>query len=135
MRTHDLDRRRIHDSGWRALVRRVPPQVVVGALAIAAVVLAFAYRPSETSEGSKADPTAARPTVAPAAIVSLPTAVPSPAPQQERTHVVASGDTLTGIAQKYYGDASKWSKVFEANRDVLPSSNSLQIGQKLKIPD
>jgi nucleoid-associated protein YgaU len=47
---------------------------------------------------------------------------------------VTSGDTLTSIAQKYYGDASKWEKVFDANRDTLPSSNALQVGQKLKIP-
>ncbi len=135
MHIHDLDRRRIQGSGWRALTSRIPPQVAVGAVAIAAIVLAFAFRSSASPEGTASNPSVARPTAAPAAVLSVPTTLPSPTPKQERIHVVASGDTLTGIAQKFYGDASKWSKIFEANRDVLPSSNSLQIGQKLKIPD
>jgi nucleoid-associated protein YgaU len=135
MRTHNLERRRNQGSGWRALAGHVPLQVAVGAVAIAAIVLAFVFRAGESPQVSKASPTAARPTIAPAVVVTPPTQTPTPAPQQERIHVVAAGDTLTGIAQKYYGDASKWNKIFEANRDILPSSNSLQIGQKLKIPE
>lgn len=134
MRTRDLERRRIQRSGWLALVRRMPPQVLLGAVALAAVVLALAFRGDEGTESSKAS-SAAKPTVAPAAVISPPTAPPTAAPKEERVHTVAAGDTLTGIAQKYYGDASKWNKIFEANRDVLPSSNSLQLGQKLKIPE
>lgn len=134
MSIRDLERRRIRDSGWRAWIRRLPPQVSIGALAVVAIVLALAFRSVESSDGSKANPAATRPT-ATAAAIAQPTSVPSPSPRPERIHVVASGDTLTSLAQKYYGDASKWNKIFEANRDVLPSSNSLQIGQKLKIPE
>ncbi len=140
MRTRDLERRHSQPPTLRlliqrALAKRSSVQIIVGALAIAAIVLAFAARSAETPQGTKAGDAAGRPTVAPAAVVSLPTTVPSPTAKQEQTHVVASGDTLTGIAQKYYGDASKWNRIFEANRDVLPSSNSLQIGQKLRIPE
>jgi nucleoid-associated protein YgaU len=49
-----------------------------------------------------------------------------------RIHVVRKGDTLSGLAQKYYGDGSKWEKILEANRSV--SYTNLRPGQKLTIP-
>jgi nucleoid-associated protein YgaU len=56
-------------------------------------------------------------------------------PRTERYHMVAAGDTLGHIAQKYYGQASQYMKIFEANRDVLDDPNLIKVGQKLKIPD
>jgi nucleoid-associated protein YgaU len=49
-------------------------------------------------------------------------------------HVVVKGDTLSKIAQQYYGDAALYPKIFEANRDVLKDPNKIGIGQKLRIP-
>jgi len=49
-------------------------------------------------------------------------------------HVVQSGDTLSKIAQKYYGDASLYTQIFQANRDVLSDPNKISPGQKLRIP-
>lgn len=51
-----------------------------------------------------------------------------------RTHVVADGETLTAIAFRYYGRASLWTRIFDANRDVLPNENDLKIGMQLRIP-
>ena len=51
-----------------------------------------------------------------------------------QTYVVQSGDTLSKIAQKYYGDASLYPKIFQANRDVLSDPNKISPGQKLRIP-
>lgn len=51
-----------------------------------------------------------------------------------QTHVVVPGDTLSKIAQKYYGDASLYPKIFQANRDVLSDPNKISPGQKLRIP-
>jgi len=51
-----------------------------------------------------------------------------------QTHVVQSGDTLSKIAEKYYGDASLYPKIFQANRDVLSDPNKISPGQKLRIP-
>jgi nucleoid-associated protein YgaU len=63
---------------------------------------------------------------------------PAPAPAADnpytQTHVVVSGDTLSKIAQKYYGDASLYTKIFQANRDVLSDPNKISPGQKLRIP-
>jgi tetratricopeptide (TPR) repeat protein len=51
-----------------------------------------------------------------------------------RTHTVAKGDTLFSLAQKYYGNRSKWRDIYAANRDVLPNETALKPGMQLKIP-
>ena len=53
---------------------------------------------------------------------------------EHRLHDVVSGDTLSGLAKKYYGDASKYHTIFEANRDQLNDPDKIRVGQKLKIP-
>ena len=52
----------------------------------------------------------------------------------ETIHVVVSGDTLGAIARKYYGKASMYMKIFEANKDVLKNPDVIKPGQKLRIP-
>ncbi len=44
------------------------------------------------------------------------------------------GDTLSAIAKKYYGDASKYPKIFEANKPMLSDPDKIYPGQKLRIP-
>lgn len=56
-------------------------------------------------------------------------------PPTERYHMVAAGDTLGHISQKYYGKAGEYMKIFEANRDILDDPNLIKVGQKLKIPE
>jgi tetratricopeptide (TPR) repeat protein len=52
-----------------------------------------------------------------------------------RHHTVARGDTLFSLAQKYYGNRSKWRDIYAANHDLLASEKSpLKIGMDLKIP-
>ena len=51
-----------------------------------------------------------------------------------KIHEVKSGDTLSKIAKQEYGDANKWPKIFEANKDILKDPNKIYPGQKLKIP-
>ena len=45
-------------------------------------------------------------------------AVTAPAPEAQ-FHDVVRGDTLSAIAKKYYGDANKYTRIFEANRPML----------------
>jgi nucleoid-associated protein YgaU len=66
--------------------------------------------------------------------VPAPVVADSPSGSTYRTHVVRSGETLTGIAFAYYGRASLWTRIFDANRDVLPNENDLKIGMQLRIP-
>jgi len=55
-------------------------------------------------------------------------------PRAARRHVVVRGDTLFGLAQRYYGDRSRWRDIYSANRDILPNENSLAVGMELRIP-
>ena len=57
------------------------------------------------------------------------------AAEAAKVHVVEKGDTLGAIAKKYYGKASAYMKIFEANRDVLDDPDKIKPGQKLRIPD
>lgn len=52
-----------------------------------------------------------------------------------RTHVVKKGETLSHLSQKYYGKASQYNKIFEANRDQLNDPDKIREGQTLRIPD
>jgi nucleoid-associated protein YgaU len=51
-----------------------------------------------------------------------------------QTYTVKAGDTLSAIAKEHLGDASKYQKIFEANRDVLSDPDKIKPGQVLKIP-
>ena len=53
---------------------------------------------------------------------------------ESRMHDVVAGDTLSGLAKKYYGDASKYQRIFDANRDQLSDPDKIRVGQKLRIP-
>jgi LysM repeat protein len=51
-----------------------------------------------------------------------------------QTYTVKSGDTLSKIAQQFYGSASEYARIFEANRDQLSNPDNIQPGQELVIP-
>jgi nucleoid-associated protein YgaU len=51
-----------------------------------------------------------------------------------KTYIVKSGDTLSGIAREYLGDAKEYTRIFEANRDQLSDPDKIKPGQVLKIP-
>ena len=57
-----------------------------------------------------------------------------PVPSELTIHVVVPGDTLGALAKRYYGKASLYMKIFEANRDILKDPNLIKVGQKLRIP-
>jgi len=52
-----------------------------------------------------------------------------------RTYTVESGDTLSSISLKALGSRSRWTEIYNANRDKLPSTDSpLHIGMILNLP-
>jgi nucleoid-associated protein YgaU len=61
---------------------------------------------------------------------------PKPEEPEEKAefYEIVSGDTLGGIAKKYYGSAGKYMKIFEANRDIITDPNKIYPGQKIRIP-
>ena len=59
------------------------------------------------------------------------------APKQEAKveyYVIEKGDTLSGIAKRFLGNASAYLKIFEANREVIKDPNLIYPGQKIRIP-
>jgi nucleoid-associated protein YgaU len=54
---------------------------------------------------------------------------------RERTYTVVSGDTLSKIAQREYGDASQWKRIYEANKDTIKNPDLIYPGQTFKIPE
>lgn len=49
-------------------------------------------------------------------------------------YTVVGGDTLSAIAKHWYGDGSKYPRIFEANRDQITDPNRIFPGQVLRIP-
>jgi len=77
-----------------------------------------------------------------------PDPIPEPAPEPvsepeatteadagARTYTVESGDSLWKIAEAMYGNGSKYTKIFDANRDILDDPDRIFPGQVLKIPE
>lgn len=50
------------------------------------------------------------------------------------TYTVKKGDTLSKISKQFYGDATAYRRIFEANRDQLKDPDEIQPGQELRIP-
>ena len=50
-------------------------------------------------------------------------------------HIVRAGETLSNISYKYYGSASKWQKIYNANREAIKDPSKLRPGTRLIIPE
>jgi hypothetical protein len=54
---------------------------------------------------------------------------------ESKYYIVKSGDTLTGISKKVYGDSSRWESIYRNNSDIIKDRSLIFVGQKLKISD
>ena len=72
------------------------------------------------------------PSVATKPLVTQPAASKAAPTMQEYT--IKSGDSLSKIAKQFYGDASKWSIIHMANKDIIKDPNLIHPNQKIKIP-
>ena len=62
-------------------------------------------------------------------------ATTSPAPATAQTYTVVKGDCLWNIAKKFYGNGSKYSIIYNANKSVIGGNpNLIYPGQVLTIP-
>lgn len=73
------------------------------------------------------------------AVARQATTVPERASAASRpsgtTHTVASGETLSAIAERYLGSKGAWKRLYEANKDAIGSDPAkLKVGTKLVIP-
>ncbi len=68
-------------------------------------------------------------------ISGKPVEVAAPAKAEgTKTYKVESGDTLSDISQRFYGESKYADLIFQANRDRMASKNALKVGQELVIP-
>jgi LysM repeat protein len=70
--------------------------------------------------------------------ISIDSSLPAPAEAAAvaagQTYTVQPGDSLSKIAKHFYGDASDYMRIFEANKDQLDDPNKVQVGMELNIP-
>lgn len=64
-----------------------------------------------------------------------PTQTQTQAAPTPKTYTVQEGDTLSEIAQRTYGNANEWIKIFEANKAVLANPDLISPGTVITLPD
>ena len=71
-----------------------------------------------------------------AAVETSPAPEAAPEPEEEKVelYVIKSGDTLGKIAKEFYGKASAYMKIFEANREIIEDPDKIYPGQTIRIP-
>ena len=103
-----------------------PPEAVPPAVVAEPIVVTPGPPPAPPTEQIQPAPT------------EKPVFVVVPPPQQQETppryHVVVEGDTLSRIAEKYYGQERFANEIFKANRNIIKNPDLLHIGWKLRIP-
>ena len=55
-------------------------------------------------------------------------------PARPKTYVVEDGDTLYGIAKRFYGSIRPWKMIREANKALISSDNRLKAGDTIVLP-
>ncbi|MBQ9726392.1 MAG: LysM peptidoglycan-binding domain-containing protein [Kiritimatiellae bacterium] len=88
-----------------------------------------------TAAGDLPSGPAVQPRRLPAPPVSAPdVSGPAVRPGEAMTYEVRPGDTLTQIAQRAYGDASRWAEIKDANPSKVGADGSVRVGDVLRIP-
>lgn len=65
---------------------------------------------------------------------SVAQATPPQATAKHLDYTVRGGDTLSGLALDFFGNASHWTRIYDANRRVIRNPHYIYIGQKITIP-
>jgi nucleoid-associated protein YgaU len=96
-----------------------------------------ASAPANSPVPSPSRPPLASPAASPSAVPAVfgsPSVAASPGVGGD-SYEIQSGDTLATIAQQFYGDASQWRRIYDANKDTIGDDpDKLKLGTKLTIP-
>jgi LysM repeat protein len=125
----------------QAAGKAAPAVAVVGALA-AAPQTAFASTAAPASAAGSAAPALPGHQVTRAHLTSRDhltsrehgDAATHPGRQAARTYTVRTGDTLSGIAQRFYGHASDWQWLYHNNQAKISDPNLIYTGQVFRAP-
>lgn len=95
--------------------------------------------PQETEPTPVApDEPAIKPATPPVAKRSAPATATQPSASSKAArsflYTVRRGDTLSGMAQRFYNNAARWEEIYAQNMDVLESPDDLREGMVLEIP-
>ena len=60
--------------------------------------------------------------------------VPKKGPERPKTYVVEDGDTLYGVAKRFYGSIHAWKMIREANKVLISTDNRLRAGDTIVLP-
>ena len=85
---------------------------------------------AETEKPETAESAATAPTPKP-----VPPPVKKPEPKKQHTYTVKSGDSLSRIANRFYGDPTRWQLIYQANRSRMKNERDLRVGQVLIVPE
>lgn len=66
---------------------------------------------------------------------STPRSTTNSPSQETSKYTVETGDTLWEIAKAAYGDGSKWTVIYEANKDKIDNPNLIYTGQEFIVPN
>jgi len=55
--------------------------------------------------------------------------------KSQRFHIIREGETLSEISHHYYGSATKWQKILDANKHLIQDVNKLRPGTKIIVPE
>lgn len=110
------------------------PQRVVGPTATVAA-------PTELPSSISLAPAPIPPTIGePITRLGRTTPVPAAPPAEPaldsppRQHKIVDGDSLTTLAAKYLGTTARAREIFDLNRDILPTPETLPVGANLRLP-
>ncbi len=57
-----------------------------------------------------------------------------PAQPATRTYTVRSGESLSQIAERFYGSSAHWTWIYDANKSKIPNPDDIYVGESLTIP-
>jgi nucleoid-associated protein YgaU len=116
---------------------------VIGVGLVVAVAIVFFHkdlvngrpdeRPPTNGVNSPAAPTGGQDNAPRRPVSARPTSRVTPEAELRR-HTVAEGDTLYGLAERYYGDGERFVELYRYNRAVLKRPDRLEVGTVLIIP-
>lgn len=120
------------DRRFASAISRANPFVTPNKLVVGRTVLRIPEDPTNT-QGKVVEIAAGNP--AGGANQPSKKAEPTEKTATGRTYVTKSGDTLSSISKQFYGKASQWKKIADANRSVLPDPAKVKPGIELTIPE